>query len=649
MLAVAGTSLAATINVPADYATIQAAVNAASNGDEVIVAPGTYVGKALNTLGKAITIKASGTPEVTIIDGEGARRVITCENNEGADTVIENFTITGDSAYSNLVKLSDNRAGLFYEKGGYATMTFVTMSIEELEKPVKSIKLGDGIPLTTDGKWKIAKESIRGGGRGKHLWAARGIKSGDFTIKATLAIDALNGTAASFMLDGNHFGFDGRSSSAVFVEGPDFGETKSVGKSADFIKAGKSFEFAAIRTGNDLVFNIDGKQVWKTQYPKPSIHRFGFRPHRATVTVTAFTATADFLPAPLPLLTLYRSGTDGYHTYRIPALLTTKKGTMLAFCEGRKNSRHDAGNIDLLVKRSEDGGKTWSPQQVVWDDAGNTCGNPAPVQDRETGTIFLLSTWNLGHDHEGEIINGHSKDTRRIFIMKSTDDGNTWSKAKDITKTTKQPDWTWYATGPGSGIQMVAGPHKGRLIIPCDHVEKQSKKYFSHIIYSDDHGKTWKIGGRTPTGNANECMVAELPGGKLMLNMRNADRSKRSRAVSTSTDGGMTWSALRRDPILIEPICQAGFISYAPGDKAKGNWLLFSNPASRKGRVRMTVRLSKDGGKTWPSSKLLHAGPSAYSDLTVLPNGDIACFYEGGSRIYGEINLAILPLKQLSQ
>ncbi len=134
-----------------------------------------------------------------------------------------------------------------------------------------------------------------------------------------------------------------------------------------------------------------------------------------------------------------------------------------------------------------------------------------------------------------------------------------------------------------------------------------------------------------------------------MLNMRNADRSKRSRAVSTSTDGGMTWSALRRDPILIEPICQAGFISYAPGDKAKGNWLLFSNPASRKGRVRMTVRLSKDGGKTWPSSKLLHAGPSAYSDLTVLPNGDIACFYEGGSRIYGEINLAILPLKQLSQ
>jgi hypothetical protein len=140
MLAVAGTSLAATINVPADYATIQAAVNAASNGDEVIVAPGTYVGKALNTLGKAITIKASGTPEVTIIDGEGARRVITCENNEGADTVIENFTITGDSAYSNLVKLSDNRAGLFYEKGGYATMTFVTMSIEELEKPVKSIK-----------------------------------------------------------------------------------------------------------------------------------------------------------------------------------------------------------------------------------------------------------------------------------------------------------------------------------------------------------------------------------------------------------------------------------------------------------------------------------------------------------------------------
>jgi len=354
--------------------------------------------------------------------------------------------------------------------------------------------------------------------------------------------------------------------------------------------------------------------------------------------------------APVPARTLYRSGTDGYHTYRIPALMATKSGTLLAFCEGRKGGRGDSGDIDLLVKRSEDGGKTWSPQQVIWDDGGNTCGNPAPVQDAQTGTIFLLSTWNRGDDHEGRIIAGTSKDTRRVFVMRSTDDGKTWSSAKEITSTAKRPDWTWYATGPGTGIQLTMGKHKGRLIIPCDHIERETKKYYSHVIYSDDHGETWRLGGSTPTDQVNECMAVELPDGKLMLNMRNYDRSKRFRAVSTSTDGGMTWSAVRHDPVLIEPICQAGFIAYAPGDKKKGDWLLFSNPASREGRVRMTIRLSRDGGKTWPVAKLLHAGPSAYSDLTVLPDGRIGCLYEGGQgHCYAEIRFVRLSVEDLER
>jgi sialidase-1 len=346
---------------------------------------------------------------------------------------------------------------------------------------------------------------------------------------------------------------------------------------------------------------------------------------------------------------LYTSGRDGYHTYRIPAIITTVKGTLLAFCEARKKSTSDTGDINLVLKRSEDGARTWSEMQVVWDDKGNPCGNPCPVHDRETGTVFLLSTWNLGSDHEREIISRKSKDTRRVYILSSADDGKTWSKPKDITKEAKKPDWTWYATGPGSAIQLVNGKHKGRLVIPCDHIEAESRKYFSHVIYSDDHGKSWHLGGTTPTDKVNECMVAELADGTLVLNMRNYDRSKKNRAVATSADGGMTWSALTRHETLIEPICQAGLINYRPGSGEQGNWLLFSNPASRSDRVRMTLRLSRDGGKTWPVSKLLHAGPSAYSDLTILPNGDIGCFYEGGARFrYQAIRFETITLKSLS-
>ena len=327
---------------------------------------------------------------------------------------------------------------------------------------------------------------------------------------------------------------------------------------------------------------------------------------------------------------LFVSGADGYHTYRIPSLIVTKKGTLLAFCEARKGGRSDSGNIDMMLKRSEDGGATWSDQQIVWDDGANTCGNPCPVVDRATGTIWLLMTWNLGSDRESAIISLKSKDTRRVFVTSSTDDGKTWAKPKEITTDTKKPDWTWYATGPCTGIQLEKGPHKGRLLIPCDHIEAKTKKYYSHVIYSDDHGKTWKLGGSTPTDQVNECQVVELADGRLMLNMRNYYRVKKNRAVSTSSDGGMTWSEIYRDPALAEPRCQASFIRYSLASDDSKNRLLFSNPAHTDSRVSMTVKLSYDEGKTWPVAKTLHAGPAAYSCLAVLGDGRIACLYEAG-------------------
>jgi sialidase-1 len=325
---------------------------------------------------------------------------------------------------------------------------------------------------------------------------------------------------------------------------------------------------------------------------------------------------------------LFESGKEGYKTFRIPAIVTTNKGTILAFAEGRKNGASDTGDIDLVMKRSEDNGKTWSTLSVIWNDGDNVCGNPAPVVDKSTGTIFLLSTWNLGSDHESDIIKQTSKDTRRIFVLSSEDDGKNWSAPAEITNAVKRENWTWYATGPCHGIQLLKGTNAGRLVIPCDHIEAVTKKYFSHVIYSDNHGKSWNLGGSTPQDQVNECTVAELPDGKLMLNMRNYDRKEKSRKVSISSDSGIIWSDIYPDKTLIEPICQGSLCQF--GNK-KSSRLLFLNPADEIKRENMTLRSSADNGATWTKSKVLYAGPSAYSDLTQLPNGNIGCLYEAGS------------------
>lgn len=327
---------------------------------------------------------------------------------------------------------------------------------------------------------------------------------------------------------------------------------------------------------------------------------------------------------------LFKSGTEGYNTFRIPAMVLTNNGTVLAFAEGRKNSSSDTGDIDLVLRRSEDGGKTWSELRVLWDDGENVCGNPAPVVDEKTGTIHLLCTWNLGSDHESQIIAQSSKDTRRIFLMQSTDDGRSWSEPEELTASVKRENWTWYATGPCHGIQIRQGKYAGRLVIPCDHIEAGSKKYYSHSIYSDDHGSTWQLGGSTPQDQVNECTVAELPGGMLMLNMRNYDRTQLNRKVSISKDGGQSWSDIYDDRVLIEPICQASLLRYAFRGPRKDH-LLFLNPAHAEKRVNMTLRISYDRGKNWARSKSLHAGPSAYSDLSKLPGGSLGCLYEAGA------------------
>ncbi len=343
----------------------------------------------------------------------------------------------------------------------------------------------------------------------------------------------------------------------------------------------------------------------------------------ALLCASATAAHPTTIPAePLaPPADIYISGQDGYHTYRIPSLLVTPKGTLLAFAEGRKSSRSDTGHIDLVLKRSTDQGHTWSALQVVASDPPNTIGNPCPVVDCDTGTIWLALTRNLGQDRERDIIAGRSKGTRTVLMTSSNDDGLTWAGPADITAATKLPDWTWYATGPGVGIQL----RSGRLLIPCDHQVLKAPYSHSHVIYSNDHGKSWKLGGIVGP-RVNECQVVERADGSVMLNMR-AYRDRHCRAVSISKDGGQSWSALTDDPTLVEPICQASLVRF-PGNASTKPRLLFSNPASQRKRERMTLRISPDEGRTWPFAKLIYAGPSAYSCLAILPDATVGCLYE---------------------
>lgn len=337
-----------------------------------------------------------------------------------------------------------------------------------------------------------------------------------------------------------------------------------------------------------------------------------------------------------------------YHTYRIPAVVSTKKGTLLAFCEGRKDGRGDAGNIDMLVSRSTDHGKTWSDPIVIWDDAGNTCGNPAPVVDQSTGTVWLPMTWNLGSDHEKDILAGTSEDVRHVYVTRSDDDGVTWSEPTRISDSTRRPHWRWYATGPGNAIQLTRGKHAGRLLIPAnhsDHSDEDRHPYRSHVIYSDDHGKSWQLGG-IHEDRTNESAVVELSDGSILQAMRSY-HGKNRRAMAKSNDGGDSWSELYLDEKLDTPVCQANILRYSwqdDQDRGGRSRILFSSPRG-KGRSKMTVWCSYDEGKTWPVFKEIFAGESAYSNLIALPHGKIGALYEKDG--YASISLATFDLDWL--
>jgi sialidase-1 len=331
---------------------------------------------------------------------------------------------------------------------------------------------------------------------------------------------------------------------------------------------------------------------------------------------------------------LFVSGQDDYNTYRIPSVVCTKNGTVLAFTEGRKDIGKDGGPTDIVLKRSLGNAGPWTPAfatlpgegrerhntmmwlplQVVFRSSnGDAWMNPVPVIDQSDGTIFLVANLFKQPYKDGNA---------PIWLIKSTDEGATWTEPVEIT-----PGTGIHEIGPGAGIQL----HTGRLVV----------QVYDGIICSDDHGKTWKSGGAAP-GDWNETQVVELVDGTLLFSRR----GMRSRRIMFSKDQGETWSQPVADPDLPDPDCQGSMIRYTREDQGYSkNRILFSNPVSGnlgvgsvtsdpRGRFNVTVRMSYDEGKTWPVEKTILVGPGAYSSMTVFPDGSVGILFETGA-VYG--------------
>lgn len=322
---------------------------------------------------------------------------------------------------------------------------------------------------------------------------------------------------------------------------------------------------------------------------------------------------------PLFEVVLYQQGMNGYHTYRIPALIQASEGTLLAFSEGRKNSSSDTGDIDTVLRRSTDGGVTWGAMQVVWSDEGNTCGNPTPLVDQSNGRIWLFLTHNLGQDTLEEITSGTSDGVRTIWSCYSDDHGATWTTPVNRFSEVQPPDTRWDATGPGNGIQLKSSSHAGRLIVPA----------IGRNIHSDDHGATWSESAYLPSGT-NEATVVELDYGTLMRNDRPTGSYKQynRRVVCYSYNQGANWTSLQVRDDLICPVCQASAISHLFPESGE-EMLVFSNPAATT-RINMTVQISHSNGQVFEDAKLIYKGSSAYSSLASMADGQIGLLYENG-------------------
>ncbi|MFJ4555045.1 exo-alpha-sialidase [Streptomyces massasporeus] len=337
---------------------------------------------------------------------------------------------------------------------------------------------------------------------------------------------------------------------------------------------------------------------------------------------------------------LFKASQDpGYACFRIPAIVRTTSGALLAFAEGRVLNCGDAADIDIVVKRSTDGGRTWGPLQVVTEGAGDTHGNPAPVVDRETGRIVLAETYNTGRTDAG---NCTVPCDRTPHLQYSDDDGRTWSEPRDLSDEILPEHWnSWYATGPVHGIQLTRGKHAGRLVFGVNtETWNGSRVSANHaaLVVSDDGGDSWRVGATDtwPIGQdgvfrqkPSEVTLTERADGALLVSGREQDGTDLGHRTQTfSTDGGDSFATPFRDlPDLYTPQVQGATLRL-------GDRMLLSAPADPDRRRTMMVRSSYDGGRTWESvdrGTVVTTDWSGYSDMAAVDGTTVGLLYEGGA------------------
>ena len=333
-----------------------------------------------------------------------------------------------------------------------------------------------------------------------------------------------------------------------------------------------------------------------------------------------------------------KAGDNEVHTYRIPGLITTDQGTMIAVYDNRYTGTGDLpGNIDVGMSRSIDGGKTWEPMKVIMDmgtpHANNGVGDPAILFDPIAKRLWVAALWSKGNRSIAGSLPGLSPDTTGQFVVVSSDDdGRTWTTPKSITPQIKDPKWHIFFNGPGSGITM----QDGKLVFAAQYWD-DAKMPYSTIIYSEDRGASWKGNILGPKSNTTESQVVETTPGKLMLNMR--DNRGRFRSVATTTNMGATWTEHGTSySVLPDPVCMGSFIKANVNvSGAAKDILFFSNPNTSSGRYNMTIKASADLGETWPKINQLLIDERqcyGYSSLTRIDANTVGLLYEGTRDLY---------------
>jgi len=387
-----------------------------------------------------------------------------------------------------------------------------------------------------------------------------------------------------------------------------------------------------------------------------------------TLDYVRYDLTGAFAPPPGPpdatdgpsLSDVFVNGDGLYPAYRIPAVLTTAAGTILAFAEGRASLADHAAN-DIVLRRSFDSGLTWGPLQLLHDDGTNSLNNPCVVQDAITGRILLMYQRYPYGCHESCVVPGYTgANICRSFLMSSDDDGETWSAPQEITEQVKPPaPADSVCSGPGIGIQLrhpgadgipgTGDDHAGRLVMPFNHGEAGSV-WRVYAVFSDDHGVTWSYGSIAPAGAeagyANEVQMVELSDGRVLFNARNQG-GLRFRKVAVSADGGATWSPLADDTELIDPACCASVLRLTDPLDSQANRILYAGPYSQTSRVNGRVWMSGNDGDTWPINREIYTGAYAYSILTALADGRIGVLFERDN--YTRISFSRFPLAWLTQ